>query len=120
MGSAVPCCEAPLRSAERVSMDGHPGLARSRTAQRNVPRRRRWRALSKKPRFLLSARGRGKEPDPSLQNAWWHGARSLVLLRVRDHVIDGIDDGLVGQIDTAALGGHETCLALISLDRMLV
>jgi len=27
------------RSAERVSMDGHPGLARSRTAQRNGPRR---------------------------------------------------------------------------------
>ena len=34
-GSAVPFSEALLRSAERVTMDGHPGLARSRTAQRN-------------------------------------------------------------------------------------
>jgi len=38
MGSAVPLSEARLRSAERVYMDVHPGLARSRTAQRNVRR----------------------------------------------------------------------------------
>jgi len=31
-GSAVPFSEALLRSAERVAMDGHPGLARSRIA----------------------------------------------------------------------------------------
>jgi hypothetical protein len=34
-GSAVACSEALLRSAERVAMDGHPGLARRRIAQRN-------------------------------------------------------------------------------------
>jgi hypothetical protein len=38
MGSAVPCSEAQLRSAERVYMEVHPGLAWRRTAQRNVPR----------------------------------------------------------------------------------
>src|SRR5688572_30925972 len=35
-GLAVPCSEARLHSAERVYMEVHPGLARSRTAQRNV------------------------------------------------------------------------------------
>jgi hypothetical protein len=67
MGLAVSFNEALLRSAERVSMDGRTGLARSRTAQRNVPRRRQVASAEQKPRFLLSAReGRGKEPDPSL------------------------------------------------------
>ncbi len=59
--------EAPLRSAERVTTDGHPGLARSRIAQRNVPRRRRWRSFGQKPRFLTKAAlGRAACPDPAL------------------------------------------------------
>jgi len=37
MGSAVPCREAQLHCAERVYRDVHPGLALSRTVQRNVP-----------------------------------------------------------------------------------
>ncbi len=36
MGKAGAFGEALLRPAERVSMDGYPGLARSRTEQRNV------------------------------------------------------------------------------------
>src|SRR5687767_11764690 len=54
MGSAVPCSEARLHSAERVYMEVHPGLARSRTAQRNVPHRVRGEPQEKTTLFSCS------------------------------------------------------------------
>ena len=62
MGSAVPWSEARLRSAERVYMDVHPGLARSRTVQRNVPRRARGESRAKTTLFALLTGGVAGSP----------------------------------------------------------
>jgi hypothetical protein len=63
MGSVVLLSEALLHSAERVHMDVHPGLARSRTAQRNVPRRVCGEKRGKTTLFPCFTGSRGREPD---------------------------------------------------------
>jgi hypothetical protein len=62
MGSAVLFSEAQLHSAERVYMDVHPGLARSRTVQRNVPRRVRGESRVKTTLFALLTGGVARSP----------------------------------------------------------
>jgi hypothetical protein len=51
MGSAVPAVKHGFTAPSGWHMDVHPGLARSRTAQRNVPRRVRGELQGKNMLF---------------------------------------------------------------------